>query len=476
VTITRTVAGSTATQTFNVTTAADGSFTLQDTPPAVGQYTYTASYAGSTTIAPATASQAVSVTVIPATLTMSGPSTVVLTHGLTLTGTLAFAVGTPAAGTPVTVTRTVAGSTATQTFSVTTAAGGSFTLQDTPPAVGQYTYTASYAGSATVAPATGSQLVSVTLTPATLTLSGPATVRITKSVTLTGNLAIDGTPSAGTPVTVTRTLAGSTATRTFSVTTGAGGGFSVTDTPPAAGLYTYTARYAGSATVGPATAARAVSVSRNPVSLRVAASGPATTNYEAAVKVTARLGSTYSSRSVSIYAQSLGSTARKLVKVGRVNSHGELTVSYKPRHSTTFVAAFSGDARSAPETATAVVHVRAKVTESLGGNYGTQKIGGVTYRLYHHNGHMDVYTAVYPNKSGECIKYQLAIEYRGSWQSAAPTTCGRLSSSSKIAISVPLSQSEAGYRYRIRSEYVRPGSDVSNVNNDSAWQYLIIES
>ena len=59
---------------------------------------------------------------------------------------------------------------------------------------------------------------------------------------------------------------------------------------------------------------------------------------------------------------------------------------------------------------------------------------------------------------------------------SAPTTCGRLSSSSKIAISVPLSQSEAGYRYRIRSEYVRPGVDVSDVNSGSAWQYLIIES
>jgi hypothetical protein len=41
---------------------------------------------------------------------------------------------------------------------------------------------------------------------------------------------------------------------------------------------------------------------------------------------------------------------------------------------------------------------------------------------------------------------------------------------------VPLSQSEAGYRYRIRSEYVRPGVDVSDVNSGSAWQYLIIES
>jgi hypothetical protein len=208
----------------------------------------------------------------------------------------------------------------------------------------------------------------------------------------------------------------------------------------------------------------------------VTASGPATTSYESAVRVTARLGSTYRNRDVSIYAQSFGSTARTLIKAGRVNSRGELTVSDKPRHSTTFIAVFAGDSRSAPRTARAAVSVRAKVTESLGGNYGTEKISGVTYHLYHHNGHMDVYTTVYPNKSGECVKFQVAGYYHGTWNAAAATPCAPLSRSSKIVLRVPLSKSEEGVRLRIRTEYVRPGSDISNVNNDSAWQYLMVEN
>jgi len=86
-----------------------------------------------------------------------------------------------------------------------------------------------------------------TLTRSILSLSGPSTADITKSVALTGNLALSTgvAPPAGTPITVTRSPAGSTPTKNFTVATAANGGFTVQDTPPTLGKYTYTVSYSG---------------------------------------------------------------------------------------------------------------------------------------------------------------------------------------------------------------------------------------
>src|SRR5262249_31147913 len=139
--------------------------TLTDTPSAPGQYTYAASYAGTRTSASATASQAVDVTLISSSLTENGPSTALLGKPVTLTGHLALETGTPPSATPITLTRSVTGSASVQTFTVSTDPTGNFTLTDTPPAIGQYTYTAAYGGTSTISPATATQSVSVTLKP-----------------------------------------------------------------------------------------------------------------------------------------------------------------------------------------------------------------------------------------------------------------------------------------------------------------------
>lgn len=118
-----------------------------------------------------------------------------------------------------------------------------------------------------------------TLTPAALSLTGPSAGYLNKSLTLTGALTLGGgvPPPAGTPVTIFRTVAGSTSTTSFPVTTSATGGFTLTDTPPALGQYTYTASYSGSATTAQATAAQFVAVTADTIStiLSEAGSGPA---------------------------------------------------------------------------------------------------------------------------------------------------------------------------------------------------------
>jgi hypothetical protein len=476
VTISRSVAGSTAVQTFDVTTAASGNFTLTDTPPATGQYTYTASYAGTSSIAPATASQAVNVTLIPSTLTLSGPATAGIGHSVNLTGSLQVGSGTATAGTPITITRSVAGSTAVQTFSFSTSAGGSFSLTDTPPATGRYTYTASYAGNSTTAASTASHVVTVSLVGSVLRLAGPSHADVTKNVTLSGSLTLStGTPSAGTRITITRSVAGSTKVRTFTVGTRAHGTFSLRDTPPGLGRYTYTARYAGNATTAPATAARTVTVTLFQASLSLA-TGPTTVTYEPRIHVTAHLGATYRNRSVAIYAQRLGSSARKLLKAGRVNSRGDLTVSYVAPHSVRFSVVYSGDTRYAPRTVSRVVNVRAEVSESLHGYYGSRTVHGVTYRLYHSSSRLAALAVVTPNKRGQCVEFQVQEYFEGSWHANTATGCGTLGKASAIVGLFGLTHADLGYPYRIRADYIRSASDVSNLSNDSAWRYLLVES
>jgi hypothetical protein len=203
------------------------------------------------------------------------------------------------------------------------------------------------------------------------------------------------------------------------------------------------------------------------------ATGSKTFSYNSAVHVTAHLGKTATNRTVSIYAQRLGGTTRKLLKTGRVNSSGNLTVSYKAPYSTTFTVAFSGDGKYAPATATSTVYVRAAVSESLTGYYSSEQVGGVTYWLFHRHSVMHVHVHVRPNKDGQCVKFELQIHYQGAWHGKI-TRCAALDSSSRINLNVNLGRAGLGYHYRIRADYVR-SKDTSNLSNDSAWQFFIVK-
>jgi YVTN family beta-propeller protein len=205
------------------------------------------------------------------------------------------------------------------------------------------------------------------------------------------------------------------------------------------------------------------------------ATGRATLGYEATVHVTAHLGPTHRNRRVSIYARSFGTRSRTLLKTGKVNSHGNLTVSYKASHSTTFSVVFSGDAYYAPKTATRAVHVRAKVSESLSGYYRSERIGRTTYRLYHRRNKLYVHVTVEPNKRGQCVEAQAQEYAQGAWHANVTTGCGRLNSSSKFSGYLGLTHADIGYHYRIRVDYIRSSKDTSNLSNDSAWQYFIVK-
>ncbi|MFQ6144272.1 hypothetical protein ACLMNJ_14490 [Streptomyces seoulensis] len=124
---------------------------------------------------------------------------------------------------------------------------GSFTLADTPSTTGTATYTVSFAGDAAHDPAPDATVsVDVVKAATDLTVGTPSRTG-TSGVVLHGALGTAGTAlPAGTVVDVQR-LTKKGATELPAVTVGPDGGFTVTDTPPAAGSTLYTVSYAGDA-------------------------------------------------------------------------------------------------------------------------------------------------------------------------------------------------------------------------------------
>ena len=304
-----------------------------------------------------------------------------------------------------------------------------------------------------------------------LTLTGPSTAGITKPVTLKGSLTLGGVAApAGTAVTVKRTVSGG-ADQTFSLTTAADGSYSLTDTPPALGQYTYTASYNSSdPNTASSTATQTVNVTLIPTSLTVS-TGATVYTYQPTITITANLGTTDSNRMVSIYAQPAGGS-KKLLKTGTVDASGNLTVSYPAPHNTRFSAVFTGDQYYAPETVTQDVNVRAKVSESISGYYGKTSIGGTTYRLYHHTALLKAAATVTPRQSGQCVQFEVQEYYQGAWQPNVKTGCKSLSSTSKAAASFRLTKADLGYHYRVRADFL---GSLTNAGNSSAWQYLIVK-
>ena len=314
-----------------------------------------------------------------------------------------------------------------------------------------------------------------TVTASAITLHGPSQVVRGRSVTITGNLSLTvGKPPAGSRVTITRSLAGTSAVARWTKTIAADGSFSLTDTPPALGDYTYTAAYAGSAATQPTVGGRVVVVTKVPSSLRLTASGE-TVDYRAPVTVTAQLGTTYTGRTVRIYARAFGTKSAALIKAGRVNSRGDLAVTYRPNHSTTFSVTFAGDPKYQPASASRVVYVRAGVTQGLSGYYGTEYIGSTRYFVYHQSGTLTATVSVAPNKKGGCVAAEVEQYYGGAWQFNTSSDCAVLGASSKAVIRFSLSGA-AGGEFQIRGDFSRASGDTTNGNADSSWAYFTVTS
>ncbi len=309
-------------------------------------------------------------------------------------------------------------------------------------------------------------------TVSAISLSGTTSAPLGSAVTLRGKLTISlGSLPAGTSVTITRTGPGGTKRFTAAVSSGA---FTLTDHPSALGSYVYSASYAGDASRQPATASRTVTITRLPVTLTLATSAR-TVNYGGHVTVTAYLGKTYSSRTVSIYAQGFGLAVKHLLRTGRVSSSGTLSASYAATRSVAFSVTFGGDAKYAPKTVKRNVYTRARVVMANSGWYTSTYINGTLYRVYHHTANLNATVTVAPNKHGECVvlESQQYDTSTGTWFNDQTYGCGTLGAKSTVSGSLGL-KNAAGGQFRLRANYTRSSTDHTNLNNDSAWFYFIV--
>ncbi len=247
-TLSRTSPDGTTVQIGQTTTSSNGGlFTFSDTPPALGTYTYTVSFAGdpATNTAPDTMSRTVTV-LKPAQASLQLPQAVPANQSFKLTGVLT-ANGAPAAGKTMNIFRIAPDGTDVLVSQPVTDSDGAFTISDTLSALGTYTYTASFFGDEDTGPASATGTLTV-LDPAKITLQLPKTALPNQTIDASGSLAFaSGASASGKTVTVTRSNPDGTTT-TITVTTDTKGSFSFKDKPSTAGTYTYTARYADSAT------------------------------------------------------------------------------------------------------------------------------------------------------------------------------------------------------------------------------------
>ena len=285
-----------------------------------------------------------------------------------------------------------------------------------------------------------------------------------KPVTLAGTSPLPGGAADTAKVTITRTGPGGTVSLPV-VTPSSTGAFTTTDTPKAVGSYTYTATSGATSVAAKATVVKLTpSLKLTPVSSSV--------GYKSVVHLTATLGATHGNRALTISAQVNGGKS-KVIATGKVNSKGQLSVAWTGLQSSTFSVQFAGDADDVAVHASAAASVRAQVTQTLSGQYGTKKSGGTTYRLYHRAAKVTVVAAVTPAHPGECVKVQLQEWVKGAWQASTTTGCAKLSAASKVTVRLALGKVQLGVPYRVRADYV--SSSKTNASGDSAWQYLMVE-
>ncbi|MER5791948.1 Ig-like domain repeat protein [Streptomyces sp. NPDC001980] len=310
-----------------------------------------------------------------------------------------------------------------------------------------------------------------TLSAPTLTVNAPASASRAKKLTVTGKITASVPFPAGTRLAVTRTdMESPNGKALAAVTFKADGTYSFADTPPAGGTVTYKVTYAGDTDHTTATASDKVAVSRAGTSLSLNNNGKLY-NYGADVKFTAHLGTTYKNRSVRIYADPFGGDkGKKLIKTGKVDSHGNIAAWVDMTRDTAVSAVFDGDARYAPKTVKVTAYARVKISTAVSKHYRTAKIGSTSYYWFHKNTDPVITTTMtyYPGREQ---RLDLQVYYQGTWYSA-DSEYFPVSSNGKSAVQIG-APGESGIRARVRSVYVNGSSgDTVNSTTYGGWKYL----
>ncbi|MFF7967354.1 YncE family protein [Streptomyces sp. NPDC007903] len=307
-----------------------------------------------------------------------------------------------------------------------------------------------------------------------VTADAPATATRAKKLTVKGKVSSKAALPAGTRLSVTRTDLESPKGKALpQVTTKADGSYSFTDTPPAGGKVTYKVSYAGDAAHTAASGSDSATVSRSKASLSLNNNGKVY-SYGQDVKFTAHLGKTYKNRAVEIWADPYGADKpNKLVKSGKVNSHGDLAVTLDLRRDTKLTAKFAGDARTATASATSTVWTRVSVSLTAAKQYKSVKTYGQTY-AYFHKSTDPRFTTKMPYYKGRSHQLEIQVYYQGTWYDAGSEYFALGTNGvSEVRYAGDHGQ-EVGYRLRVRSSYINGSSgDSVNSTTHGSWKYFL---
>ncbi|GGP15271.1 hypothetical protein LDL08_25965 [Nonomuraea glycinis] len=203
------------------------------------------------------------VTLPASELTLTAPARVRSGGSVTLEGRITRTSGKSRIVRPLAVTRRLPDGTSVPLDSVTAGEDGRFTFTDTPPGVGEVTYTVLWDGDSRSRWSSASATVTF-MHISSLTLDGPASGTVGEPVELTGVLTVgDRQPEPGATITVQRSVTNDGDPETVilpPVSTDADGSYTFIDTLETAGRYTYIAIWTGHATAGRATTHHRVTV------------------------------------------------------------------------------------------------------------------------------------------------------------------------------------------------------------------------
>lgn len=306
--------------------------------------------------------------------------------------------------------------------------------------------------------------IASTKVPSTLTVVAPASVVRGTSFAVSGILTNAGVPVAGAQVSVLRrSLLGSS---TVDLLTAADGSYSFSYTATVGGPHTFTASWAGDATRAPVAATGRTDVPRTAtaVSIRTSATRYA---YGAYALVTVRLGATYTSRVVSVYARPLGtSVSAPGVRIAKVvvKAGGTVTVRYRMMRRTTLTAVFAGDYRTAPASRAVTAEVLSTVTLTMLRPLGRSG----AYLLYHRARTIAMQSVVRPSRPYGCVVFVLQRLVSRTWRTVDVVTCAGLSSASAL-LGYAYSDFPRGTRYRIRAGVAKNSYSSAAV---SPWRYF----
>jgi hypothetical protein len=305
----------------------------------------------------------------------------------------------------------------------------------------------------------------------TLTVNAPSTATRAKALTVSGKISSVVPFAAPAQLTVTKTDLDNPSGKVIkTVTAKADGSYSFSDTPAAGGKVTYKVAYAGDTEHAAVTTSDAVEVSRSSTSLTLN-KNKNVYEYGSDVTFTAHLGTTYKNRTVAIYANPYGSDKpNKLVKSGKVNSSGNLSVTLDLTRDVTLSAVYTGDARYKSKTVTNTVYTRARSSVALSNYYKSGTIGSHKYYYFHKNSTVYETTSMNYYK-GRKFRLDLQIYGNGSWHSTDSEYI-KLGTSGKTKVNMG-AVGAAGYKFRVRAVYVNNSSgDNVNTGKYSSWKYL----